>query len=154
LTDLHRAIQAAYCWDDFHLFQFVTPAGTIMGDSRAAQTPLCEVVGIPLQYNYDFGDDWWMLVTVRRIAGNVKLKYPRLTSGAGLAPPEDIGGTWSFAEYKKGMHGTKEFDAARMDVASTRFGFKSLGGSVAPAVRSGKATKRRRRQPLRVRAFW
>jgi hypothetical protein len=33
LGDLHCAIQAAMCWEDFHLYQFATPAGSIDRDS-------------------------------------------------------------------------------------------------------------------------
>jgi len=43
-------------------------------------------------YNYDFGDDWRILVELEEIVEDYYFGYPTLLNGEGTAPPEDVGG--------------------------------------------------------------
>ena len=43
-------------------------------------------------YNYDFGDDWRILVELEEIVEDYYFGYPTLLDGEGTAPPEDVGG--------------------------------------------------------------
>ena len=56
------------------------------------------------KYVYDFGDDWQHTVKLEAIAvPEPEAVYPRLLSAEGRCPPEDIGGSWGYAEYLEAM---------------------------------------------------
>jgi hypothetical protein len=103
------------------------------------------LVGVPFEYNYDSGDDWWFSVEVTRVLASEGARYPRLVGGAGLAPPEDIGGTPGFERFKRNRKRSKGFDARKMDLAATRLGFEALGGSVVLGRAGGSAARAARR---------
>ncbi len=67
LRALHDVIQAAFGWDDYHMWVFETPLGRYglpdadLEISNAAAKRLGQVApskGDRLCYTYDFGDDW------------------------------------------------------------------------------------------------
>ncbi len=106
LHDLHRAIQAAFDWDDDHLYSFflsgkawdnasgyTSPYGG-EGGRPATRDPL---EGLPLRegqqflYIFDFGDELRHIVTLEAIVpGGVEpgAGYPRIVEGRGDAPPQ------------------------------------------------------------------
>lgn len=45
-----------------------------------------------LNYTYDFGDDWRLLIRLESVVDDYHFGYPTLLAGAGEAPPEDLGG--------------------------------------------------------------
>jgi hypothetical protein len=108
LLDLHKAIQAAFLWNDMHLWMFAIDGKTyeprdpehdefIIEDAiDAAMTRIGDALredGPPAFYTYDFGDDWTHLVEVlerREMKPDVAL--PAFLDGAFATPPEDIGG--------------------------------------------------------------
>lgn len=113
LLDVHRVIQSLFDWEDDHLWLFEVGRKTFglgnllgeafgpdeVGDARA--TTLATVLGArvkSLQYNYDFGDDWWVDIRVeeRRVG---LLESPRLVDGARAGPPDDVGGPYGYAEF-------------------------------------------------------
>lgn len=107
---LHDVIQAAMGWTDTHLFEFRVGAQTIsMPDGEpghapdewdAAQHALSEVrlsPGDHFTYLYDFGDDWWHTLEV--VDAVEQVDRPRLLSGTGACPPEDVGGPPGYAEF-------------------------------------------------------
>ena len=51
-------------------------------------------------YNYDFGDDWRILVELEEIVEDYYFGYPTLLDGEGIAPPEDVGGPPGFEEFQ------------------------------------------------------
>ena len=53
-----------------------------------------------LIYNYDFGDDWRILVELEEIVEDYYFGYPTLLDGEGIAPPEDVGGPPGFEAFK------------------------------------------------------
>ncbi len=50
-------------------------------------------------YNYDFGDDWKIRVTLEETVEDYYFGYPTLLDGEGMAPPEDVGGPPGFAAF-------------------------------------------------------
>ena len=49
---------------------------------------------------YDFGDGWEHTIKVERIADAVPgMAYPVLIDATGRCPPEDVGGSWGYAEF-------------------------------------------------------
>ncbi|WBW96208.1 plasmid pRiA4b ORF-3 family protein [Oceanirhabdus sp. W0125-5] len=57
-----------------------------------------------LNYRYDFGDDWRMLITLEEIIEDYYYGYPTLIDGAETAPPEDVGGVLGYYEFFKVYH--------------------------------------------------
>ncbi|MFC7686205.1 plasmid pRiA4b ORF-3 family protein [Ureibacillus sp. GCM10028918] len=67
-----------------------------------------------LLYNYDFGDDWYIKVSLEEIVEDYYFAYPTLLEGDGVAPPEDVGGPPGYQEFLKVYH-----DPAHPDFLST-----------------------------------
>ena len=113
LEDLHTVLQVLFGWSGAHLFRFAA-GGHPFGDE--AQIFLCpfevedgETDGIPasdvtvgellqdagdrLEYAYDYGDGWHLVLKVERAAAAYEDTPPaRATGGRRAAPPEDCGG--------------------------------------------------------------
>jgi len=122
--DLHVAIQDAMGWLDMHLHEFrvLDPrSGTLMTmgipdpdgwDDRSvvagwAEFPLDYAVGQPppIQYRYDFGDDWQHAVVFEgfeQAPGRRKVR-PECIGGGGACPPEDSGGVHHYAEIIRAL---------------------------------------------------
>ncbi len=54
-----------------------------------------------LEYTYDFGDSWNMLITLEEVVDDYYFGYPTLLDGEGEAPPEDVGGVDGFYDFLK-----------------------------------------------------
>jgi hypothetical protein len=54
-----------------------------------------------LEYTYDFGDGWNILITLEDVVNDYYFGYPTLLDGEGDAPPEDVGGVAGFVEFLK-----------------------------------------------------
>jgi len=109
-ADLHLAIQDAFGWQNYHLFEFRHPGHSkqvIAGrpDEDAPHTPdarrvrVCDRVANPLlygatwyEYEYDFGDGWVHDVKVRDEISLPDTFKRRMLDGERAAPPEDCGG--------------------------------------------------------------
>lgn len=108
LVDLHYALQAAFDWDDDHLYSFwlhdafwapgadrythprhVThPSGP---DVKSAQIRLDELDLAPRQglaYVFDFGSEWRVRLAVHEIVEDDGSASPRLLASAGTPPPQ------------------------------------------------------------------
>ena len=110
LKVLHRIIQAAMGWLDYHLWEFTIdkrryglPTDEDWGTeprTDAAKVRLRDVLRLrttTIDYLYDFGDCWDHQLTVTNIrTGDLDLSYPRYIAGEGNAPPEDCGGIPGF----------------------------------------------------------
>ncbi|MEU8683471.1 plasmid pRiA4b ORF-3 family protein [Streptomyces sp. NPDC048611] len=102
LQQLHHVIQAAFGWEDYHMWAFGTPQGRYgiadpeLGIRSAASKRLNEAVphtGDRLGYTYDFGDDWEHDILIEEIAEpEPDTAYPRCLAGRRAGPPEDCGG--------------------------------------------------------------
>lgn len=104
LYALHRAIQIAFGWKDYHLHAFklhgrhygTTWTGERHRDAAGREVTLAELqlrMRQRIHYEYDFGDMWEHEIRVeaklKREAGKA---YPICIAGARAGPPEDIGG--------------------------------------------------------------
>ncbi|MBB2994666.1 plasmid pRiA4b ORF-3 family protein [Paeniglutamicibacter cryotolerans] len=116
LSELHEIIQSAFGWWDSHMHEFrvggwngpsYAPAEYDMSDfgerSRdESRTRLSEVmlaVGEKITYTYDFGDDWEHRIVLEKILeASAAATLPLCTGGRGLAPTDDSGGIWGWAE--------------------------------------------------------
>ncbi|KUM32464.1 plasmid pRiA4b ORF-3 family protein [Arthrobacter sp. EPSL27] len=112
--ELHRVFQAAFGWEDRHLYGIrcvdrqgqprviVGPDGAAeeMGDEPASGVVLSELLDAhqtgTLEYEYDFGDAWTHTVEVLGPA-ELPAGTVRCTGGANRGPVEDAGGTGGYA---------------------------------------------------------
>ncbi len=118
LKGLHDAIQAAFCWYDYHLWEF-SAGGKRYGP--AAQMgwgvdpvllarnkrlgALIEKGVTRFDYTYDFGDDWRHAIEIldlHAVADDQRL--PRFVDGKHRAPPEDIGGPPGYEHFLEILH--------------------------------------------------
>ena len=118
-SELHRALQCLFNWQDYHLHQFILD---VYLDGRTKNV----LVGAPPEYesededwrldsavmlsevfpekdeiiyNYDFGDDWYHYIKLIEILSDYDKNYPICLSAVGDAPPEDVGGIHGYAEF-------------------------------------------------------
>ncbi|MEK3976748.1 SEC-C metal-binding domain-containing protein [Psychrobacillus sp. FSL K6-1267] len=77
-----------------------------------------------LIYNYDFEDDWRILIELEEIVEDYYFGYPTILDGEGMAPPEDIGGPIGFSEFKKIMANPNHPDYLHMYGWAERQEFK------------------------------
>jgi hypothetical protein len=123
LRRLHQGIQAAFGWENRHLWVFQTPVGAYgiadraLGHRGAQSRKLGEVaprVRDLIYYTYDFGDGWEHEILVEDVfAAEPGVAYPRCLSGRRASPPEGCGGIAGYAERLKTADG---FDPARFDL--------------------------------------
>jgi hypothetical protein len=118
LDRLHLTIQAAMGWANSHLYElraggvgWSTPhpnadwGGDFLDARKARLGDALEGIGRKkLTYLYDFGDGWEHTIKVERLAGpEAGALYPRLIEVSGPCPPEDCGGPWGYAEFRKAI---------------------------------------------------
>lgn len=122
LDRLHEVLQAAFGWDNAHLFMFcagepyqsdaerwVMPGFADSPEELPAdQTTLARVLaktGVQqLTYLYDFGDDWQHRIDIGKTAqAEPSQTYPRLTAITGTCPPDDIGGPPGYEMFLEAM---------------------------------------------------
>ncbi len=117
---LHRCLQVAYRWDDYHLHEFVLEPKKGRKDRQhildqhtdTSQFPNPKDVqdrdallkdylgeGDRLVYTYDFGDDWDHEIRVRRSLPSYPEQLPVCTLCKGNPPPEDVGGVGGFQHF-------------------------------------------------------
>jgi hypothetical protein len=117
LDKLHEHIQTAMGWTNSHLNHFR------IGEQRygdpmlmaenfeefdyadSTTTNLSDILPegrrrLRFLYEYDFGDSWEHEVLFeKRVEAEAGVKYPRCVDGARACPPEDVGGTGSYAHF-------------------------------------------------------
>ncbi|MEO6310046.1 MAG: plasmid pRiA4b ORF-3 family protein [Leifsonia sp.] len=116
LGDLHRIIQRSFLWDDSHLHRFHVDGwiagGLTFGPIGDAASPDDELIdenlssigatlvdpGDELNYTYDFGDDWRHVIRLEDVVPGGTEGTPLCLAGAGLAPAENTGGPWGWAD--------------------------------------------------------
>lgn len=132
LDDLHEHIQTAMGWTNSHLHQFIIDYESY-GDPEllndgfyeretidSTQTHLSALFGkarrgTRFRYQYDFGDGWEHEVTFEGcFATETGLKYPRCVEGACACPPEDVGGTWGYADMLEALRDPKHEEHENM----------------------------------------
>jgi hypothetical protein len=118
MDELHLVFQAALGWTNSHLHSFKIDSleyslsyepGDLtdlkmLDEYRIPLDSLINKVGTKFEYTYDFGDDWQHTVTFeKRLDVNPDLKYPLCIDGKMACPPEDVGGTYGFAQFRRIM---------------------------------------------------
>lgn len=116
LDEFHDLIQAAFDWDNSHLHLFRKPGkdGTTYSNDYVESAPwekahihestvlLAQVLQHEkevLFYDYDFGDNWQHRITLEKILETQDAgKLPSCTGGRGMAPLDDTGGPWGWAD--------------------------------------------------------
>ena len=110
----HKVIQAAFDWQDYHLFSFQFPYFLIKEpdmefqlheDERHPKRTKIDTVFNQHKtfiYEYDFGDSWQHKVVVEKIVIVDEEKHtPICIDGAKNRPPEDVGGPGGYEEFRK-----------------------------------------------------
>ena len=115
----HEVIQAAFGWDDSHLFGFIgkTNKGnfdisipddfldkfsrqkTIDTSKTKLKSFFTDHAIQKMCYIYDFGDNWTHIITLEDVLEEQKTKADCVT-GNGACPPEDRGGAYGYEEMK------------------------------------------------------
>ncbi|GAA2631992.1 plasmid pRiA4b ORF-3 family protein [Streptomyces vastus] len=153
LRELHDIIQAAFGWEDYHMWAFETGqdrygvADRGLGIRSAASKRLDQVApstGNRLRYTYDFGDDWEHDILVEDVTGpEPGTSYPRCLTGRRACPPEDSGGVWGYEylieiladprheEHEDrlewlGLDSADQFDPAAFDAAQVNSALSAL----------------------------
>ncbi|WP_218125655.1 plasmid pRiA4b ORF-3 family protein [Sinosporangium album] len=153
LRGLHDVLQAAFGWEDYHLWAFESPlarygiADPELEIADAAAKRLDQVALAQhdrLGYTYDFGDNWEHTIVVEAVTpAEPGIAYPRCLTGRRACPPEDCGGIWGYnylleilADPKHEEHGDRlawlglgsadQFDPATFDLTRTNTALSGL----------------------------
>jgi len=116
-TKLHKIIQAAFGWQDYHLFRFdfddvvvhvpdpdYAP-GELYSDKKEMNAKRTKIDILFSErkkcvYIYDFGDNWRHDVILETIMpAEEGRRYPVCVAGARHRPPEDVGGVPGYEEF-------------------------------------------------------
>nr|CRH06046.1 conserved protein of unknown function;putative plasmid pRiA4b ORF-3 family protein [Candidatus Magnetococcus massalia] len=116
LGQLHECIQASMGWFDGHLHEFEIrgksygPSAEIDEwlDTLSEEEVLLRSIfnkGIKkFRYVYDFGDNWQHNIQIEKSEPmDPDFPLPKLVTGRRSCPPEDIGGTWGYAEFLEAL---------------------------------------------------
>lgn len=114
---LHKIIQAAFGWQDYHLFNFdfgdivvhipdpdYAP-GELYGPARELNAKRTKIDVLLCErkrcvYTYDFGDNWRHEVVLEKVLPAEEGQYcPVCIAGARHRPPEDVGGVSGYEEF-------------------------------------------------------
>ncbi len=112
LNELHHILQIAMGWTNSHLYSFIIDEIEYSlkdydyddhkyGNAKAYR--LKEFKDESIEYLYDFGDYWEHSVKVLKEVKDERLLHPICIEGEGTCPPEDVGGTHGFEEFKEIM---------------------------------------------------
>ncbi|WP_245643987.1 plasmid pRiA4b ORF-3 family protein [Paraburkholderia oxyphila] len=125
LAKLHRVIQAAMGWYDYHLHEFEI-AGERYGipdpefDDKSVvsevRVRLSKSLGgaASLRYVYDFGDDWEHKIKVEKVLPADACPTPVYLGGANACPPEDVGGPYGYAGFLEAIADSAHPEHERM----------------------------------------
>lgn len=119
-SKLHKIIQAAFGWQDYHVFEFdfghtvvhvstkeysaEEMYGSDIEALNAKRTKIDDFIvkDSKFIYRYDLGDNWEHEVIVEKILqpdSDNKARYPVCFEGARHRPPEDVGGVPGYQEF-------------------------------------------------------
>jgi hypothetical protein len=152
LEKLHDILQVVMGWDDYHLHQFTISdqyygipddefGFDVKSEKRCRLNQLFSKPGVRFKYEYDFGDSWGHSLLIEEILPAEKGKsYPVCLKGKRACPPEDVGGSWSYANFLDALvdpshpeHGEYlewvggEFDPEEFDLEAVNESLKKLG---------------------------
>jgi hypothetical protein len=113
----HQVIQAAFGWEDCHIYQFSEKESdsseiiAIPTDDSEWEVPVVDSKNKKLKdvfvkegkrfiYIYDLGDDWVHKIVLEKIINDNKKKAACI-DGKGACPPENCGGVWGYEDIKE-----------------------------------------------------
>lgn len=126
---LHHCIQTMLGWGDDHLHEFIFEGLELVdpgrepepikgnrqvGESRMRLMDILRSEGERFLYHYDFGDDWQILVKVKKISPLDKAaSRPVCTKGQRNGPLEDSGGPYGYMHVVEVLNDpeNEEFEA-------------------------------------------
>lgn len=120
LDELHRIIQTAMGWEDYHLHAFdidgeryaapVPDDASLLAELgiksslRAKLSALVDGAGKRFKYEYDFGDGWLHNIVVEQVRpADPEQSLPVCIAGRRACPPEDAGGVSGYAKLLKAI---------------------------------------------------
>jgi hypothetical protein len=123
MHELHLTIQAAFDWQNYHLFSFEkknkpannarviwesemivdlsNPENEVLGELDSHKEKMLKYYKKPgdtMIYTYDFGDGWRHQVIMEEIFLDYKYDYPVCLKAKMHAPAEDSGSIWGWEE--------------------------------------------------------
>ena len=118
--ELHRMLQAAMQWQNYHMHDFTIPgeeelrlvatdeeAEELYGQSWKLDSAvtLSEYLkpGMRFLYRYDFGDGWEALIEVKEFRTDYDRYEPTCSECDRSAPPEDVGGVDGYLNFLDAM---------------------------------------------------
>lgn len=136
---LHRILQVAFGWQDYHLHEFkVGPVRFGVPDEDfppphidERQVRIYQIAYEPgdrFLYTYDFGDGWTHEATLEDLKAAAKPLQPRCVEGQRASPPEDCGGIGGYerllsarqdpkdAEHDEFRQWAGRWDSERLDL--------------------------------------
>ena len=113
LFKLHKILQAAMEWQDYHLHQFIVGEDyyaipspddawprEAKNEKRAKLFQVAPAEKARFTYEYDFGDSWRHKILVEKILHpELELEHPVCLAGKRSRPPEDCGGVGGYEEF-------------------------------------------------------
>jgi len=111
----HEVIQAAFGWENYHLYQFSSQGWgseeritlpsdddwePVIDSTKEKLKDILKKEGQTYTYIYDFGDSWMHKITLEKITDEKSLKASCI-AGKGACPPEDCGGIWGYEGIKE-----------------------------------------------------
>ncbi|MHB8361043.1 MAG: plasmid pRiA4b ORF-3 family protein [Thermoplasmataceae archaeon] len=155
LHELHLMIQAAFGWENYHLYEFYIGRNnyTTLVDLEENDKDAIDSSGVTLEdlhlqegnkftYVYDFGDNWEHLVSVDKILPpDPSVLLPSCIGGKRKCPPEDCGGVYGYydilkeakdpqdPEHEASARWLGEYDPEEFDMESADFdvlGYKGM----------------------------
>ena len=110
LDRVHRVIQHAMGWQDYHLHSFEIEGAQFGVPDPEGELDLRDELEVRLDavagkdtrfaYVYDFGDWWEHEVVVETVSlAEPDERYPFCLEGERACPPEDVGGVWGYADF-------------------------------------------------------
>ncbi|MDI6824243.1 MAG: plasmid pRiA4b ORF-3 family protein [Bacillota bacterium] len=116
--ELHRIIQVAFGWLDYHLYKFEFEDAVVVEENpdfsieelygedllhfEPEETPISELFDHydSCVYEYDFGDGWEHdIVVEKRLKESKRNAVPVCLGGERHRPPEDVGGPGGYQEF-------------------------------------------------------
>jgi hypothetical protein len=125
LDRLHRVIQYAMGWQDYHLHSFEVngisygmpdPEGELdLRDELDVRLSEVAAEAAKFRYTYDFGDWWEHEIVVEAVAdADPEERYPVCLGGERACPPEDVGGAYGYERFLQALADPAHADHAAM----------------------------------------
>lgn len=113
LSSLHLCVQAAFGWRGGRMHGFVAggrafgpdPEAGVFAEKDASLGSLVAESVFEFSYDYDYGSEWEVRITILHASEPDPSDIPRCLAGEGAAPPETIGGPLRFRRFVSALKG-------------------------------------------------